>query len=226
MGRAIHECRCPGCLSGTDDRLRSEHAAMNAMMAQLDERQRRLYAATEAKRLGWGGMRRIELITGMDWRGIRRGMNELAAGESALPPGRVRESGGGRPTIEQSKPGIKAALQALVEGDTAGDPEGGGRWVRASLRELQRQLDQQGYRVSHQTVANLLRAMEYRLRVNAKEKSGPSHPQRDVQFRHIAQQVADFRAAGDPIISVDTKKKNSSATSRTPAVAGASNRSG
>lgn len=226
MGADVRECRCAECRSGQDHPLRAEHRAMNVMMGQLDERRRRLYAATEAKRLGWGGVRRVELITGLNRSAIRRGRLELAAEVPAVSPGRVRASGGGRPTIERSKPGIKAALQTLVESETAGDPEGEGRWVRASLRELQRRLAKQGYAVSHQTVANLLRAMKYRLRVNAKEKSGPSHPERDTQFRQIEQQVADFRASGDPIISVDTKKRNSLASSRTPAVLGASNRSG
>lgn len=222
MSRAVRACGCAACRSGEDHPLRREHEAMNAMMAELNERQRRLYAATEAKRLGRGGVVRVEEITGMSRDTIRRGTLELAGAIPPPPAGRTRARGGGRPGIEQSKPGIREALQALVEADTAGDPEGGGRWVRASLRELQRRLMTQGYHVSHQTVANLLRAMRYRLRVNVKEKAGPSHPERDTQFRQIAEQVADFRATGDPVISVDTKKKSSSASSATPAGVGAS----
>jgi transposase len=193
---------------------------MNVLVEQLDERQRRLYAATEAAKRGWGGIREVREITGISYTAIQRGRAELKAGKTLLPEGRVRAAGGGRKLIEESQPGIREALQELVAGQTAGDPEGGGRWVRASLQHLKAELAKLGFSVSHQTVSRLLRDMGYRLRVNAKEKTGPSHPDRDKQFGHIQEQVADFQETGDPVISVDTKKRNSSATSRTPAAPG------
>lgn len=220
MNRRGHECECRACASGEDHPEREVHAAMNRLVEQLDERQRRLYGATEAKRIGWGGMARITEITGISYEALRRGRDELEQGIPTLPPGRVRASGGGRPTVEVSQPGIEEALEALVETKTAGDPEGDGRWVRASLRQLEDALAGEGYHASHQTVARLLNDMGYRLRVNAKTKTGPAHPDRDAQFVHIEAQVAEFQARGEPVISVDTKKRNSSATSGTPGAPG------
>jgi hypothetical protein len=204
-------------LSGADHPEREQHAAMNRLMSELDERQRRLYAATEAKRLGRGGIAQVQRITGISRKSLRRGMDELAGKVPPPPPGRVRALGAGRFTAEEKQPGIREALAELVEAETAGDPEGQGRWVRVSLRELSNQLAARDYSASHQTVSRMLGDMKYRLRVNAKRKAGPAHPDRDQQFEYIEAQKADFRASGDPIISVDTKKKNSLATSRTPA---------
>lgn len=220
MKREGHQCECAACASGRDGPEREAHAAMNVLMEQLDERQRRLYAATEATKRGWGGIRQVREITGISYTSLRRGLDELQAGVPSLPEGRVRAVGGGRKPIEETQPGIKEALQGLVDGQTAGDPEGGGRWVRASLQHLKAELAKLGFNTSHQTVSRLLGDMGYRLRVNAKEKAGPSHPDRDKQFGHIQKQVAVFQGAGDPVISVDTKKRNSSATSRTPAAHG------
>lgn len=220
MRRIGHTCQCAACLSGEEHPEREAHAAMNQLMGELDERQRRLYAATEAKRLGRGGISQVRRITGISRESLRLGMDELAGKVPAPPPGRVRALGSGRLTAEQKQPGIEQALAELVEAQTAGDPEGEGRWVRASLRELASQLAERHYSASHQTVSRMLRDMNYRLRVNVKRKAGPAHPDRDRQFSVIEAQKADFRATGDPVISVDTKKKNSSATSRTPAEPG------
>jgi len=208
MRRKDHQCECPACATGEDHPERAAHAAMNLFMEQLDERQRRLYAATEARRLGHGGITLVRQITGISDNALRHGRDELEAGVPPLPPGRVRVQGGGRKPVEETQPGIEEALEVLVEDRTAGDPEGEGKWVRASLRELQAELDEEGFSVSHQTVARLLDDMKYRLRVNAKRKTGPDHPDRDTQFQHIKEQVASFRKAGDPVISVDTKKKS------------------
>lgn len=221
MRRPGHQCQCEACVSGEDHPERESHRAMNRLMEELDERQRRLYAATEAQRRGWGGCRVVRQITGISQRSLKRGMDELAGRVAPPPAGRVRGVGGGRPAIEVAQPGIEAALEALVEGQTAGDPEGQGRWVRTSLRQLEAALEERGYEVSHQTVARMLADKDFALRVNAKRKSGPSHPDRNRQFEHLAAQVESFRGAGDPVISVDTKKRNSSATSRTPGGPGA-----
>jgi hypothetical protein len=214
-------CQCDACQGGQEHGERAAHRAMNMVMAQLDERQRRLYAAAEAQRRGRGGIKAVRQITGMSYRAVRHGLDELSGQVAPPPAGRVREVGGGRKRTEEAQPGIDEALESLVEAETAGDPEGHGRWVRASLRELERALSDQGYSVSHQTVSRMLKDMKYALRVNAKRKTGPSHPDRDRQFQHIKDQVATFRAAGDPVISVDTKKRNSSVTSGTRARRGA-----
>lgn len=223
MRRPGHACQCEACARGENHPEREAHRAMNVLMEQLDERQRRLYAATEAQRRGRGGHREVRQITGISQRSLRRGLDELSGRTTPAPAGRVRAGGGGRRSTEAAQPGITEALEALVETETAGDPQGGGRWVRVSLRSLEAALAQKGFRASHQTVARMLKDMKYRLRVNDKRKSGPSHPDRDRQFQHIQTQVAAFRSAGDPVISVDTKKKSSSATSRTPARRGAAN---
>lgn len=221
MRRPGHECQCEACRSGENHPDRETHRAMNRLMEELDERQRRLYAATEAQRRGWGGCRQVREITGISQRSLKRGLDELAGRVAPPPAGRVRGAGGGRPATEKAQPGIELALEALIEGQTAGDPEGRGRWVRTSLRGLKAALVQQGYRVSHQTVARLLADRDFALRVNAKRKSGPPHPDRNEQFEQLGAQVEAFRAAGQPVISVDTKKRNSSATSRTPGGPGA-----
>lgn len=221
MYRPGHECECEACQSGEDHPDREEHRTMNLVMEELDERQRRLYAAAEAKRRGRGGCRQVREITGISQRSLRRGLDELAGRVAPPPAGRVRGVGAGRPTTEKAQPGIEQALAALVEDQTAGDPEGQGHWVRASLRGLEQALGRQGYIVSHQTVARMLADMGFALRVNAKRKSGPPHPERNKQFEHLSAQVEEFRAAGQPVISVDTKKKSSSANSRTPGESGA-----
>lgn len=208
MRREGHACQCAACLSGAEHPERDEHAAMNRLMSELDERQRRLYAATEANRRGRGGIAQVCRITGISRESLRRGMDELAGKIAPPPPGRVRALGAGRLTVEQQQPGIQEALAELVEAETAGDPEGQGRWVRVSLRELSDQLAERNYSASHQTVSRMLGDMKYRLRVNAKRKAGPAHPDRDQQFEYIEIQKADFRTTGDPIISVDTKKRS------------------
>lgn len=220
MRRLEHECQCQRCRSGEEHPEREAHRLMNVLMRSLDERQRRLYAVTEAVRRGWGGNRAVQEITGISARSLRRGRAELAGTIAPPPPGRVRGVGGGRRWSEDAQPGVKAALESLVEGQTAGDPQGEGRWVRATLRQLEAALDAQGYNVSHQTVARMLADMGFKLRVNAKRKAGPSHPDRNRQFEYLGEQVAAFRAAGDPVISVDTNKGSSSATSRTPGARG------
>lgn len=224
MLRPGHQCDCAACQSGQDHPERESHRVMNVLFEQLDEHQRRLYAATEAQRRGWGGGRQVREITGISKTALKRGLDELAGKVAPPPKGRIRAAGGGRPATELAQPGIETSLEKLVEDQTAGDPEGEGRWVRTSLRHLEAALGRQGYQVSHQTVARMLAEKGFALRVNAKRKSGPSHPDRNRQFEQIAEQLDEFRASGDPVISVDTKKKNSSATSRTLARAGAVSR--
>lgn len=208
MGWKDGTCGCAACRSGAEHPDQAAHAAAVRLMSEFDERQRRLYAATEAKQRGRGGIAAMKAITGLAYETIRRGLDELR--EAVRPPAgrRVRGHGGGRPRVETRQPGMEGALTELLEAETAGDPQGEGQWTRASLRTLKERLGVQGYKASHETLRHRLRERKYRLRVNAKEKSGPKHADRDVQFRYIKEQATAFMAAGDPVISVDTKKKS------------------
>jgi hypothetical protein len=133
------------------------------------------------------------------------GATEFACG--AVTPGRTRRAGAGRPPVEQAQPGLAEALDTLVDPDTRGDPESPLRWTSKSLRSLVDALADKGFAISEWTVARLLRAAGYRLQANAKTKEGAQHPDRDAQFRYLNDQATTFLAAGAPVISVDTKKK-------------------
>ncbi len=172
----------------------------------LDERTRRLVAASEALALGWGGISATSRATGLSRAAIRRGIAELQGGPAA-PPGRIRRSGGGRKKTVDLDPSLQCDLEALVEPTTRGDPESPLRWTCKSLRKLAAELQARGHRVSHQLVAELLQAAGYSLQANRKTREGGDHPDRDAQFAHIARTSADFLASGDPVISVDAKKK-------------------
>ena len=172
----------------------------------LDERARRLMLATEAMVVGRGGSARVVRATGAAQTTVRRGLRDLA-GEEPLAEGRVRKPGGGRKKVEEKLPGILEALDRLVEPTTRGDPESPLRWTCKSTRELSRELKRQGFNVSHEKVANLLAERGYSLQGNRKVLEGGDHPDRDAQFRKIHAEVAAFQGAGDPVISVDAKKK-------------------
>jgi Rhodopirellula transposase DDE domain len=174
------------------------------LFPHLNEKQRRLCAAAEARALGHGGIARVARAAGLSRPTIYQGLRDLA-GEPT--PGRVRRPGGGRPSVQDRAPGLQAALDALIEPDTRGDPESPLRWTCKSTRQLAAALTAQGHPVSHSTVADLLRAAEYSLQAPSKTLEGSGHPDRDAQFRYIAEQTTTFQAAGRPVISVDTKKK-------------------
>jgi hypothetical protein len=172
----------------------------------LDERQRRLLAASEALVLGRGGGVAVSRATGVSRRVIRAGIRELQAPES-LPPGRVRRPGGGRKSAVEKDPGLPAALERLIEPTTRGDPESPLRWTCKSLRKLTEALRGHGHTVSQRVVANLLRTLEYSLQANRKVLEGSQHPDRNAQFEHLNAQVQAQLAEGEPAISVDAKKK-------------------
>ena len=176
-------------------------------MRVLDERQRRLIAAAEASRLGYGGVVLVAQITGLDPKTIRRGQKELAQGIAELPNDRIRQPGAGRPPMEKKKPQIEAALMDLVRDEIAGDPSTGVLWVRRSLAKLQRALARRGFRAGLLVVRRLLRKHNIHARSNVKHLTPREHPSRDRQFRYITMMRREFEAAGDPIISVDAKKK-------------------
>ena len=171
----------------------------------LDERARRLFAASEARELGRGGITTLRRVCGLSRPTITTGMRELD--EPPLPPGRVRRAGAGRPPIEDSDPELVDELDALVEPLSRGDPESPLRWTSKGTRALARELTAAGHPVSHETVAQLLKAMEYSLQGTRKTVEGKQHPDRDAQFRFINEEVRKAIRAKRPVISVDTKKK-------------------
>jgi len=175
------------------------------MKPLLDERARRLWAATESIAVGWGGDALVSAATGMARETIRKGRRELAQGIE--PTTRIRRPGAGRPAIADAQPGVKAALEALVEPVTRGDPTSPLRWTCKSRAKLTAALTSQGFRVSSTTVGRLLHELGYRLQSVRKGREGTSHPDRNAQFEHINATAAAFMERHQPVISVDTKKK-------------------
>jgi hypothetical protein len=177
------------------------------LMPHLNERQRRLLLATEARLLGHGGVRTVARVAGVSETTVRAGVFELEEAEEPFPEGRVRRGGGGRKSAAALDAGLVPALLALVEPDERGDPESPLRWTTKSLRHLSGELARQGHPVSAPTAGSLLRENGFSLQGNAKTLEGDQHPDRDAQFRYINEQAKDHQAAGEPVISVDTKKR-------------------
>jgi hypothetical protein len=176
----------------------------------LDERSRRQWAAAEARELGWGGISAVATATGLARDTIRAGLAELRqrdSGPPALPDPHLRRPGGGRKALTQTDPDLARALDALVDPATRGHPESPLRWTCKSTRRLAAELTRQGHPASANTVAALLRAEGYSLQANRKTREGRQHPDRDAQFAYLNGRVQAFRRAGQPVISVDTKKK-------------------
>ena len=174
----------------------------------LDERRRRLVAAAEALAWGWGGITRVARATGVSRRTIQAGIAELQAAPSERPAaGRIRRPGGGRKRTVDTDSSLREDLERLVAPVTRGDPESPLRWTCKSVRKLAGELQAQGHRVSHQLVALLLHDLGYSLQANRKTLEGGTHPDRDAQFAHLNACVEAQLAAGEPAISVDTKKK-------------------
>jgi len=176
----------------------------------LNERSRRLWAAAEARSLGRGGIAAVIAATGMSSATVHKGLRELdmtASGQTALPPQRCRRPGGGRKRAVDQQPGLAQALERLVEPTTRGDPESPLRWTCKSTRKLAEELGRQGFRVGPRTVAQELKGQNFSLQANRKTREGASHPDRDAQFAYINDQVRRFQRRGQPVISVDTKKK-------------------
>ncbi len=184
--------------------LRAKHAALRGVFT---ERSRRLWAATEARALGYGGIAMVARATGLHPATISRGVAELAAPGAPLPPDRVRQAGGGRKRATTHAPTLLRDLDALVEPTAPGDPESPLRWTCLSTRTLAVALEALGHHVSHTVVGELLHALGYSLQGNVKTREGRQHPDRDAQFRYIARQVRAAHRHRQPAISVDTKKK-------------------
>lgn len=171
----------------------------------LDERTRRLWCAAQAKALGHGGVTAVQEATGISRPCITRGKNDIDA-----PPtsdGRIRRIGGGRKRVAAQDTTLLPDLNVLVEPTTRGDPMCGIRWTCKSTRTIAKELCMKGHRVSHTTVAEELRAQKFSLQGNRKTEEGSSHPDRNAQFLHIHETATTFQQRGDPVISIDTKKK-------------------
>lgn len=185
--------------------IRQKYAAMKPY---LNERSRRIWAASEARTLGYGGQKIVHEATGLSGTTISRGLVELAAEEEArVELGRIRKVGGGRKSKTAVDKRLKEDISRIIEASTCGDPETPLLWTSKSTRAIAEALNQDGPRVSHSLVAKLLDEMDYSLQGNRKVKEGADHPDRDAQFSFIAEKTKDFQQRGQPVISVDTKKK-------------------
>ncbi len=180
-------------------------AKFGTIFPHLDERQRRLLMGAEARALGHGGIRLVARAAGVREATVSLGVDELDSG--AGPLGRARRPGGGRKRAAVLDPGLRPALLALVEPEERGDPMSPLRWTTKSTRTLAGELTRQGHRVGADTVSDLLREEGFSLQGNAKTIEGQRHPDRDAQFRYINEQVKAHQDSADPVISVDTKKK-------------------
>ena len=176
------------------------------MWPLLDERTRRLMAASEATALGYGGVSLVHRACGLSRKAIAKGIREIEQG-AAVAAGRIRRPGAGRKRITVSDPRLLETLEAMIEHQTLGDPESPLRWTCQSTRTIAKALARQGHAVSHSKVAQLLHGLDYSLQSNRKTEEGQDHPDRDAQFRHIAVAVKRCLAQRSPVISVDTKKK-------------------
>jgi hypothetical protein len=192
---------------GTEEIIETLRKKFERVSGVLDERGRRVWAAAEAEALGFGGQSLVARATGVARTTLYREQVRQASDQSALPGRRLRKVGGGRKRLTEQEPALLAALEALVEPTTRGDPENPLRWTCLSTRQLAAALNQQGHRIGRQTVATLLDQLGYSLQGNQKTKEGSSHPDRDAQFRYIHGRVEEFQRRGQPVVSVDTKKK-------------------
>jgi hypothetical protein len=172
----------------------------------LDERTRRIMAASEAMSLGYGGVSVVGRACGLSRKAISKGIRELQAKGKPLV-GRIRRPGAGRKSLTQSDPHLVQTLEGLIDAQTRGDPESALRWICKSTRAIAKELGQQQHPVSHMKVAQILHDLDYSLQSNRKTEEGADHPDRDAQFRHINAAVKQCLRQGIPVISVDTKKK-------------------
>ena len=178
---------------------------LHALWPHLDERRRRLTAASEAKALGHGGVSLVSLACGLSRKAIRKGIQEIETGVTL--EGRIRRSGGGRKPITQSDPKLVDRLEAMIDAQTRGDPESPLLWTCKSTRVIAEALTRRRHPVSHSKVAQILHDQGYSLQGNRKTEEGEDHPDRDAQFRYISAAVKRYLKQSWPVISVDTKKK-------------------
>jgi len=190
--------------------LRKIKSRYRSLAPLMDERMRRQWGATEAQTYGWGGLSAVSDATGMSRNTIRKGLAELAVRKKnpkAVVDSSLRMKGGGRKRLTETDPGLMEALEQLVEPTTRGDPMAPLRWTCKSTTHLAEALTRQAHPIGPWTVGNLLKTAGYSLQSNRKTKEGGSHPDRNAQFEHINAMVQRFQQRGQPVISVDTKKK-------------------
>lgn len=180
------------------------------LFPHLDEKSKRMVCAADAKALGHGGVTKVQNASGLSRVTINKGGEELEGNEKAgsyKTESKIRKEGGGRKKVTQNQPDISQALEALVSPSTRGDPESPLKWTTKSLRKLENELKAQSYEISYGKVKQLLSELGYSLQAQAKVKEGKNHPDRDKQFNYINDQTKAFLSSGNPVISVDTKKK-------------------
>jgi hypothetical protein len=195
---------------GTDHSVSEAERGWLRILSTLNERQARLFVAQRALELGRGGISKVSQLTGMSRPAIYRGISELRSEREWKPstePSRIRRAGGGRKPLLEADPKVQRLLEHILEETTAGDPMSLLKWTGKSTRTLAAELTRQGHPVSAMTVCRFLWEMEYSLQGNVKSLEGEQHPDRDQQFRYINRQGKSFQQSGDPVISVDTKKK-------------------
>jgi hypothetical protein len=204
----VHACQCPRCIAGEDHPGRRHHEHMNLFMATLNRQQRRVYAAIESFRIGRGGVRLVSLISGLSPVTIGLARSQLAAQppQAPLPPD---PWSAGRPLSEVKYSGIAAALEQILAEEAAGDPMSEQVWVRNSVERIAEKLKEYGIELCGKTVGHMLRRMGFSMKYGKKRRAGSGHgcPHRDEQFEYIAAKKKEFLAAGLPVISIDTKKK-------------------
>jgi len=187
------------------DKAKQLRLKLSSLLPFMNERQRRILAASEAETYGRGGVSVVAEITGMSRQTIYRGLDDLG---DVTDVSRVRKSGGGRKKLTDKTPKILDAIENIVDPTSRGDPESPLRWTCKSVRKISETLSEQGYEVGRQSVANLLHELEYSLQANRKNSEGKKdHPDRDAQFKYINNRGKNFIARSQPVISVDTKKK-------------------
>ena len=179
------------------------------VLGTLNEYQARLFVADKALDQGRGGITRLSELTGMSRTTITKAVADLSSRKklAVAERGQIREAGGGRKKVEDADPGLQVQLGKILEETSAGDPMSALRWTNKSTEAMAKELTRQGHPVSDKTVARCLRTMGYSMQLNQKAREGPQHRNRDQQFCYINRQVASYRKSGDPVLSVDTKKK-------------------
>lgn len=196
------------CMKNTD-LIETIKMKYKILVPVLDERTRRLWAMTEAKTIGYGGQTIVSIATGISRTTISTELKRLQNKDFCGPQGQIRAPGAGRKKLTEQEPDLLADLESLVEPTTLGDPESPLRWTCKSTRKLAHALQAKGYKIGRQKVAHLLNDLGYSLQGNRKTKEGGTNPDRDAQFKFIYDKVNGFQMRSQPVISVDTKKKES-----------------
>ena len=178
----------------------------NTILPFLSERQRRIYLSVEAKHFGYGGITKVSKLSGMSRVLITKGKKELEENKN-IPVGKSRKKGGGRKKAIDKYPGIKEELKKIIEPHTRGEPESALLWTSKSLRKISTELKEKGHTVSYRVVGEILKSEGFSLQANKKTDEGKTHPDRNEQFLHIHQKVKKFQGEGEPVISIDAKKK-------------------